>query len=315
MNKKFFCFCALLIVNLAISQSKTVLLNIEHRLGTDTCATGVEGINNLGNPFKLNRIEYYMDEIILVHDGGSSDTAAALALVDGFSETSLNLGTFTVDSLESIRFAIGVNASLNHLDPTTYNPNHPLAPKSPSMHWGWTAGYRFIAAEGLGGSTFSQIFEFHGLGDGNYAHLTLPTSGTLIASDTLLITITADYNELFRGINLGSGAISHGETGGAAQTLHNINNHVFTSSEGNAAMGLTEKTPVVGIYPNPSNGRFIIESSQAGTYEVLDMLGRNIINGTLNPGTNDVNLNVNGLFLLYINSLEGETTVHKLHVK
>ena len=249
MNKKFFCFCALLIVNLAISQSKTVLLNIEHRLGTDTCATGVEGINNLGNPFKLNRIQYYMDEIILVHDGGSSDTAAALALVDGFNETSLNLGTFTVDSLESIRFAVGVNASLNHLDPTTYNPNHPLAPKSPSMHWGWTAGYRFIAAEGLGGSTFSQIFEFHGLGDGNYAHLTLPTSGTLITSDTLLITITADYNELFRGINLGSGPISHGETGGAAQTLHNINNYVFTSSEGNAAMGLTEKTPVVGIYP------------------------------------------------------------------
>ena len=315
MNKKFFCFCALLIVNLAISQSKTVLLNIEHRLGTDTCATGVEGINNLGNPFKLNRIEYYMDEIILVHDGGSSDTAAALALVDGFNETSLNLGTFTVDSLESIRFAIGVNASLNHLDPTTYNPNHPLAPKSPSMHWGWTAGYRFIAAEGLGGSTFSQIFEFHGLGDGNYAHLTLPTSGTLIASDTLLITITADYNELFRGINLGLGPISHGETGGAAQTLHNINNYVFTSSEGNAAMGLTEKKPVVGIYPNPSNGQFIIESSVAGTYEVLDVQGRKIMKGTLDLGANRVNLNANGLFLICISSLEGQTTVRKLHVE
>jgi len=315
MNKKFFCFCALLIVNLAISQSKTVLLNIEHRLGTDTCATGVEGINNLGNPFKLNRIEYYMDEIILVHDGGSSDTAAALALVDGFNETSLNLGTFTVDSLESIRFAIGVNASLNHLDPTTYNPNHPLAPKSPSMHWGWTAGYRFIAAEGLGGSTFSQIFEFHGLGDGNYAHMTLPTSGTLVASDTLLITITADYNELFRGINLGSGPISHGETGGAAQTLHNINNYVFTSSEGNTAMGLTEKTPVVGIYPNPSSGQFVIGSSQAGTYEVLDVQGRKIMKGTLDLGANRVNLNANGLFLICISSLEGQTTVRKIHVE
>jgi hypothetical protein len=28
-----------------------------------------------------------------------------------------------------------------------------------------------------------------------------------------------------------------------------------------------------------------------------------------------VNLNADGLFLLCINSLEGETTVHKLHVK
>lgn len=315
MNKKFYCFCALFIANIAISQSKMVLLNIEHRIGTDTCATGVEGINNLGNPFKLNRIQYYMDEIILVHDGGSSDTAAALALVDGFSETSLNLGTFTVDSLESIRFAIGVNASLNHLDPTTYNPNHPLAPKSPSMHWGWTAGYRFIAAEGMGGSTFNQIFEFHGLGDGNYAHLTLPTLGTPVGSDTLLITITANYNELFRGINLGSGPISHGETGGAAQTLHNINNYVFTSSEGNASMGLTEKTPVVGIYPNPSNGQFIIESSVAGTYEVLDVQGRKIMKGTLDLGANRVNLNANGLFLICISSLEGQTTVRKLHVE
>lgn len=315
MKKIYFAFSALLFATAAHSQSKTVILNVEHRIGTDTCATGVEGINNLGNPFKLNRIQYYMDEIILAHDGGSSDTAAALALVDGFSETSLNLGTFTVDSLESIRFAIGVNASLNHLDPTTYNPNHPLAPKSPSMHWGWTAGYRFIAAEGMGSSTFNQIFEFHGLGDGNYAHLTLPTLGTPVGSDTLMITITANYNELFRGINLGSGLISHGETGGAAQTLHNINNYVFTSSEGNAALGLTEKTHAVGIYPNPSNGQFIIESSVAGTYEVLDVQGRKIMKGTLDLGANKVNLNANGLFLLCISSLEGQTTVHKLHVE
>ena len=315
MKNTFYCFCALLIANVAIAQSKTVILNIEHRIGADTCASGVEGINNLGNPFKLNRIQYYMDEIILVHDGGSKDTATVLALVDGFSQTSLNLGTFTVDSLESVRFAIGVNASLNHLDPTTYNSNDPLAPKSPSMHWGWAAGYRFIAAEGLGGSTFSQIFEFHGLGDGNYAHLTLPTSGTLIGSDTLQIAATADYNELFRGLNLGSGPISHGETGGAAQTLHNMNNYVFTSSEGNTAMSLEERAPVLGIYPNPSNGQFIIESSKAGTYEVLDVLGRKIKKGTLSAGTNHVHLNVNGLIFLYIRSFEGRITVHKLHVK
>lgn len=314
MKKIYLAIGALMFSTAAISQSKTVILNVEHRMGTDTCATGVEGINNLGNPYKLNRIQYYMDEIILVHDGGSTDTAAALALVDGFSQTNLNLGIFTIDSLESIRFAIGVNASLNHLDPTTYNPNHPLAPKSPSMHWGWTAGYRFIAAEGLGGSTFGQIFEFHGLGDGNYAHLTLPTTGTLIGSDTLMITITADYNELFRGLNLGSGPVSHGETGGAAQTLHNMNNYVFTSSEGNAALGLTEQISNILIYPNPSNGQFIIESSNAGTYEVLNILGRKITDGVFIAGKNRLNLNADGLFLLRFRSLDGKITVHKLHV-
>jgi len=47
----------------------------------------------------------------------------------------------------------------------------------------------------------------------------------------------------------------------------------------------------------------------------LDMLGRNIMNGTLDPGTNNVNLNANGLFLLCISSLEGQTTVRKIHVE
>ena len=210
MKKILYLLSAALISNVLMAQSKTVILTIDHKIGLDTCAAGIEGVNNLGNQFKINRIQYYMDEIILVHDGATSDTSTVLALVNGFDQTSLNLGSFTLDSIESIRFAIGVNSSLNHLDPTTYNPNHPLAPKSPSMHWGWTAGYRFIAAEGVGGSTFNQIFEFHGLGDGNYAHLTLPTSGQYIGTDTILITVTANYNELFRGQNLASGPISHG---------------------------------------------------------------------------------------------------------
>lgn len=315
MRNIIFILGFVLSANILGAQSKAVVLQIEHRVGTDTSAVGIEGVNNLGNSFKLNRIQYYVDEIILIHDGGSIDTADALTLVDGFNVTSINLGMFTLDSLESLRFAVGVNASLNHLDPTTYNPSHPLAPKSPSMHWGWTSGYRFIAAEGLSGSAFSQIFEFHGLGDGNYAHLTLPTSGTPVGSDTLIINITADYNELFRGINLGSGPISHGETGGAAQTLHNMNNYVFTSSEGNAAMSLTENTSVTAIYPNPSNGIFTIESSKAGNYEILDVLGRKIIEGNLSEGRTEVNLTARGMFLLRMRFLDRTATVQKIHVR
>ena len=37
--------------------------------------------------------------------------------------------------------------------------------------------------------------------------------------------------------------------------------------------------------------------------------------GTLDPGANRVNLNANGLFLICISSLEGQTTVRKLHVE
>lgn len=315
MKKILYLLSAALISNVLMAQSKIVILTIDHKIGLDTCAAGIEGVNNLGNQFKINRIQYYMDEIILVHDGATSDTSTVLALVDGFDQTSLNLGSFTLDSIESIRFAIGVNSSLNHLDPTTYNPNHPLAPKSPSMHWGWTAGYRFIAAEGVGGSTFNQIFEFHGLGDGNYAHLTLPTSGQYIGTDTVLITVTANYNELFRGQNLASGPISHGETGGAAQVLHNINNYVFSSSEGNAALGLRELNSNVNLYPNPSFGAFTLEAEESGTYDILDVAGRKVASGVVTEGKNRVNLNLNGLFFLRIQYSNGGTSIHKVYVK
>jgi hypothetical protein len=122
MKKILYLLSAALISNVLMAQSKTVILTIDHKIGLDTCAAGIEGVNNLGNQFKINRIQYYMDEIILVHDGATSDTSIVLALVDGFDQTSLNLGSFTLDSIESIRFAIGVNSSLNHLDPHHVQP-------------------------------------------------------------------------------------------------------------------------------------------------------------------------------------------------
>jgi hypothetical protein len=271
-------------------------------------------VNNLGNIFKLNRIQYYIDEIILTQGMQTPDTSTTLALVDGFNTTMLDLGEFTIDSLESIRFAIGVNEDLNHLDPTTYSPQHPLAPKSPSMHWGWSAGYRFICAEGLAGSSLTQVFEFHGLGDDNYAHLTIPTQGTMVGTDTLLISINADYNELFRGQNLAAGPISHGETGAAAQVIHNMNNYVFSSSEGNAAMAIEENPLKLTVYPNPSNGTFHIVSGTSSEYRILDILGRTVLQGRFKTGENTVELTSKGLYLLQIQSNGAGKTI-KLHVR
>jgi len=242
------------------------------------------------------------------------DTSSTIALVDGFSTTMIDLGEFVVDSLESIRFAIGVNEDLNHLDPTTYNPQHPLAPKSPSMHWGWTAGYRFICAEGLGGSSLSQIFEFHGLGDDNYAHLTIPTQGTMLGTDTLLISINADYNELFRGQTLATGPISHGETGAAAQVIHNMNNYVFTSSEGNAAMATKENSIPLTVFPNPSNGFFRVVVDAPSEFKVIDILGRTVESGRLDRGENTLELSSKGLYLLQVQHKTGAETI-KLHVR
>ena len=183
------------------------------------------------------------------------------------------------------------------------------------MHWGWSAGYRFIAAEGVAGSSLTQVFEFHGLGDGNYAHLTIPTEGTLVGSDTLLITINADYSQIFKGMNLAAGPISHGETGGAAQSLHNMNNYVFSSSEGNPSIDIADNTLEFSVYPNPSNGNFKVRTNQKGQYQVIDMLGRTVDTGSLKSGVNSVNVRPAGLYVLRIQASNCHVKTTKIHIR
>ncbi|HYG52785.1 MAG TPA: MbnP family protein [Flavobacteriales bacterium] len=48
-----------------------------------------------------------------------------------------------------MKLGYGVDSSRNHLDPTAYDPKHPLSyNQANSMHWGWTAGYIFMKFEG-----------------------------------------------------------------------------------------------------------------------------------------------------------------------
>ena len=163
---------------------------------------------------------------------GDTFTYPQVLLINALEEelTSVDLGSLSFDSITAVRFAVGVGPDVNNLDPSTYPAAHPLAPKSPSMHWGWAAGYRFVCAEGVGSSAFNQTFELH------KCKLLKPLLLPALGSDTLKIDVEADYAELVRDIEVAQGTISHGETGDAYQSLKNLNNKVFKSAEGNAAL-------------------------------------------------------------------------------
>lgn len=314
--KKLYVIGGLILCSLhVLAQDKHVTLSIHHLLSQDTCAVGINATNNLGNQFKLNRFQYYLDEIILMHDNGTVDSVSGVHLLEGFGSTTLDLGTVTMDSLESIRFAIGVNAGLNHLDPTQYPMQHPLAPKSPSMHWGWSSGYRFIAVEGNSGSTFNQTFEFHGLGDNNYAHLTLPTSGTH-HTDSVHIDVVAQVENLFRNIDLTSGPVSHGETGDAHTALYNFNNHVFYSLEGNAAMQV-EEIPVksLELYPNPNAGRAMVRVESAGRLQVMNAAGQFMWARDVLAGEQELQFESAGLYVVWFTDGAGQMKMSKVHVE
>ena len=175
MTKFVLSLTTLLLLSFSVMAQNTVQLNINHKLGTDVFAMNTAAQNNMGNDFNVTRLQYYMAEISIVHDGGTETTITDLyALVDASSATTLDLGSHNINSIEGVNFHIGVDQGKNHADPASYNMGHPLAPKNPSMHWGWTSGYRFIAFEGKGGVNLNQTFELHGLGDVNYFKVTVP---------------------------------------------------------------------------------------------------------------------------------------------
>ncbi len=274
--------CALLISLAAVSWSQTdITLKINHRLDLADFALDMPAVNNLGQSYKTNRLEYYISKFIIIHDGGI-ETAVPLdviALVQPGEEvnTLIPLGNFDVTTVESIQFAIGVYEPINNEDPTLFDESHPLGPKSPSMHWGWVAGYRFVAYEGFGGADYTQNFQLHGLGNDNYFSQKQDVIAEVVGG-TLVLSIDANYTEALRDIDLSSGVVSHGETGAALQLLLNFKNHVF----GNYFVALDDQ-PVQSswlVYPNPSASMEVAINFQDLTsdyrFEIVNILGESV---------------------------------------
>tara|TARA_R110002050_G_scaffold141838_2_gene267052 strand:+ start:941 stop:1897 length:957 start_codon:yes stop_codon:yes gene_type:complete len=301
---KKYLFSLLITLSAFYAQAQVdVYLNINHQLGQNSFAFSSSASNNLGNAFNVSRLEYYIAEITLIHDGGQTTAIPNLwILANAGANLSEALGNHSITSLEGIQLGIGVESSHNHLDPSTYNMSHPLSPKSPSMHWGWAAGYRFIALEGKTGNNMLQTFEFHGLGDGNYKKFTIPTAGTLNGSD-LNIDLNADYERAFENIDLSSGSnIVHGESGKAAVVISNFATYVFTSSEGNSSVGLGEDLALnIDLFPNPSNGNVNLSGDLVGKNLVItDSYGRIVQSLELSSSQETINFSTAGMYLIQI---------------
>ncbi len=281
-----------------------VYFKINHKLDDNAfaynqTATNSDSIGGGGNPYQLNRLEYYIAEITLTHDSNqTTHISNKWMLVNAADTTNELLGNFNITNLQSISFGIGVESFVNHNDPNLYPAGHPLAPRFPSMHWGWAAGYRFVALEGKTGNNFSQIFQIHALGDRNYRTQTHTTAGYMENGD-LIIELDADYNEALNSITVNSNLLYHGEFNEAATLLTNFQTSVFSQS----TVGLNElQKDLVRfvVSPNPSNGeiRFTVNNSNL-SYNVIDLCGRVIQNGTLqNTSNHSLSINNKGIYMI-----------------
>jgi hypothetical protein len=275
-----------------------VVVSFHHKVGSETL-----DLNNTvftiwnGKKAKLTFAKFYVSKIEIKQlDGTMMPLSDQYLLVDAGDPTAeYGLGEWPVEAVQGVKMGLGVDADHNHLDPTTYPSHHPLAPQNPSMHWGWAAGYTFMAIEGEvdnnGDGIPETIFQFHNLNDLLYKTIELSGSATA-ENDTLHLHFDLDYIKLFNNLALGVPFINHGSNSQNQQMMNNAANESFvTMPAASAVHEVLQNSLNVSAAPNPASAETLIRYELPAA-EMLDLvltnsLGQSVrtLNGLPASGT------------------------------
>ena len=201
-----------------------------------------------------------------------------------------SLGFHDITSLNTMEFHIGVPSEINHQDPTIWENSHPLAPKDPSMHWGWAAGYRFIALEAMvdedSDGIFESVLQYHGVGDILYRSLS-QTINTVETEEEIIIYMDVNYENLFTDINASNGGVFHGEQDQVIALMNNFAfNGVFSNTEN---LSIKNSSSLSSISPNPFSNSLQIEIEKPSILKAYSILGKLLFEITLEKGLNSIN--------------------------
>lgn len=318
---RFLLLSILGLISLTVISQVDMVLRFEHMVGDDPLELNVEYTEpNQGYDFSITRLQYYVAEIKITHDGGQvTPIPDKWLLVNAATQSDFDLGSYDINSVEGISYWIGVDPEHNHLDPTQYPEGHPLAPQNPQMHWGWAAGYRFACLEGNTGMNLILMYQIHALGDVNYHQVSLET-GAFAEGEKMVIPVLADYMGMYRDINVSDGLIEHSETGAAATLLDNFSTNVYT------AMYYTdiEEKKFEGTFslgPNPAvNGKskavFSLPEGNQYNVSLFDLSGRMIKSMDFEKGKHSIDLEPgqNGIYVVQLTQNGVQVAVEKLVV-
>lgn len=277
----------------AANAQNEIMLHLAPRLGSKVFSLD-QAVSHPGGTYqmKFTRFEYYISEIKITHDGGQVTPCPDLYLLVRPAQDSMySLGQMPgITNVEAITFSVGVPEAMNHADPAALPASHPLAPQNPSMHWGWSAGYRFAAIEGDAGTNLAQHFEIHALGDANYKTQTISTAAEQASPDMKMIHLIADYAQAVKTVNLSTGPIVHGSSGAAVTVLNNFKNVVFTAETSSAVID-PAFLGAFSVAPNPVRGaaptvNFSLPAGEGYALTVTDLTGKIVARQALAAGEN-----------------------------
>lgn len=304
----------------SVHAQNSIVLDIDHKLGGSEFALNAETAQD-SYIFDLTRLEYYISDISITHDGGIlTDIEDVWILVNSNGTGQFELGDHAIDNVESISFYVGVGPDVNHEDPASWPPSHALYPQNPSMHWGWSSGYRFVAIEGNAGpSSADNLFQIHALGDNNYFQTVVEVTASADAG-SLTIPLVAEYANSLNGIDVSSGVINHATNGVSIPLLQNFSTDVFSpgvvsSLEENAFDGS------LTISPNPSQGeatlQMVLPEGEDYSLNIIDLSGRSVQVMPLNTTNGSIELPTlsSGVYIIELQQANKALTAKRWVVK
>ena len=268
-------------------------------------------------PIRFDRIEYYIHLNSLISNQNIATDLIDKYILVNANQNNYNIGDIELldDDLISLNFNIGVEYNLNHADPSLQDSSHPLAPQFPSMHWGWAAGYRFAALEGMidknQDSVMETVFQYHPVDDSYYSD-TITSEGIIENENNLTIFINANYDRLIENIGTDEGGVYHGIHEENGLLMDNFSqNNVFTVSEN---LNLKETYVSNTVFPNPFSNTIQLNLNENSIVKVYNSLGLLVDEFKFDKGQQQINTEtlLNGIYILSIHSKSGTEKIKLL---
>ena len=195
-----------------VAQTNEVLLNITSMWGENTFAYNEE-YSVEGTPVMFQDFRFFISDIAFHSDGGEVQSLENQAfIIDAGVEGVIPLGDLNFAHVQEMDYSIGLNAIVNHEDPTVADA--PL--NDATMHWSWNpaSGYKFIRIEGTrdqNGDDSFNAFSIHAATDDLLRNAETEVDQDLV-NNVLTIEVTIDFEQFFNGIAL-SGETLNGTHG------------------------------------------------------------------------------------------------------
>ncbi len=281
--KAFFLSCTLVLAFIVGSfGQKSYQLNINHLMDGQKFAFKQNTYSWESVRYNVIRLQYYLSNFTFVTEDNQRIAKKDIFILGNANQDNYDLPSLSSTSkIKEIEFYFGIDSVTNHSDPALYPMGHPLGFQDPEMNWGWSAGYRFIAYEGVfdfdKNNDPERGFEYHMVADRYYTKLTLPVNEIVDGAGKNVISINMNADKLCQTLKFSQKAILHGAGGPCDIIYNNIKSGlVFTPNLTNSSIDLYQPS-ILKVRQSLTSQKMEILydfENDAADIQVIDLQGK-----------------------------------------